>query len=255
MQREQFVAHRGWQKHYPENTLIGFEEAIKAGATNIELDVQLSADARPYCFHDAKLQRMCKAPGNIWDYTAADLAGLFASESGRLGSRFKNIPLCPLIDIVDLLQRHPHVTAYIEIKEESVRHFGRERVLKEVTNCLQDTASQCALISFDLDILLLAKHLGWQKLLPVFDKWPDWQHATLKSLDAKAAFIDTQAIPPDATLEELATALVVYEVGNAQQAKYWFSRGVSAVETYAIGELLQDFGLAQASTPLPSHCE
>lgn len=249
MQRNQFVAHRGWQKHYPENTLIGFEEAIKVGATNIELDVQLNADARPYCFHDATLLRMCKAPGNIWDYTNAELSELFASESGRLGDDYNTEPLCPLSDVVDLLQRHPHVTAYIEIKAESIHHFGREVVLKRITDCLQDTAKQCAVISFDLDILLLAKRQGWQLLLPVFDKWPDWQQEKLRELDAKTAFIDAKAIPDDTALEEQETALVIYEVGNAQQARYWLSRGAHAVETYAIGELLRDFGLARAGVP------
>ena len=40
------IAHRGYPAHYPENTLIGLEAAIKAGAERIEFDIQLSADSR-----------------------------------------------------------------------------------------------------------------------------------------------------------------------------------------------------------------
>ena len=38
------IAHRGYRKKYPENTLAAFEAAVKAGAPMIELDVMVSRD-------------------------------------------------------------------------------------------------------------------------------------------------------------------------------------------------------------------
>ena len=47
MRIPELVAHRGYPQHYPENTLIGIEAAITAGARFIDVDVQLSADRVP----------------------------------------------------------------------------------------------------------------------------------------------------------------------------------------------------------------
>lgn len=41
MLTDRLVAHRGYQKRYPENTLLGFTKAIEAGAHYIETDIYL----------------------------------------------------------------------------------------------------------------------------------------------------------------------------------------------------------------------
>lgn len=38
------IAHRGYSKLYPENTMLAFKEAAKFDITGIEMDVQLSKD-------------------------------------------------------------------------------------------------------------------------------------------------------------------------------------------------------------------
>ena len=58
------IAHRGFSEHYPENTILAFNEAIKAGAWMFETDIRLSADDVPMIFHDSSLKRVCgKAEG------------------------------------------------------------------------------------------------------------------------------------------------------------------------------------------------
>ena len=47
MNADVLIAHRGWQRRYPENTLAAIEGAITAGALHIEIDVQLSRDGVP----------------------------------------------------------------------------------------------------------------------------------------------------------------------------------------------------------------
>ncbi len=51
------VAHRGFQKKYPENTLVAFQAAMDAGVPMIELDVTLCRDRKPVVIHDATLER------------------------------------------------------------------------------------------------------------------------------------------------------------------------------------------------------
>jgi glycerophosphoryl diester phosphodiesterase len=44
--------HRGWRGLYPENTVVGFCEAIKLGVDVLEMDVVLSADQQLVVSHD-----------------------------------------------------------------------------------------------------------------------------------------------------------------------------------------------------------
>lgn len=243
MLAKNFVAHRGWRQHYPENTLIALRQAILTGAANIELDVQLSADGEPFVFHDASLDRLCQQEGMIWDFDACTLASFSASEAIRFGDRFMGNPLCHLRDLVSLLHEFPAVTAYVELKGESLHHFGEATMLEAVCSTLAEVADRCVLISFELEALIMARQSGWQRVGAVFDYWPDWQLASLSKMAAEVVFCDRNCIPLDADLRSVPWPIVVYEIGSRLQAEHWFQRGAAAVETYLIGELLQEFNL------------
>ena len=249
MQAINFVAHRGWRQHYPENTLIAFQQALAAGAVNIELDIQLSADGVPFVFHDPNLERMCGCKGVIWDFSADELLALKAAEAGRLGDKFADNPMCRLSDIVDLLKAHPGANAYVEIKVESLSHFGTSKVVDAIIDTLKPVADRCILISFELESLVYAKQHGWQRFAAVFDQWPDWQQSLIAELNPEVIFCDKHCVPPQAELRSLPWPLLVYEIGTLQEAKDWFARGTVAVETFLVGEMLRDFNLI---TELPT---
>ncbi len=67
------VAHRGYSGRYPENTMIAFEQAVLAGADEIELDVQLTKDGEVVIIHDEKIDRTTDGTGLVWDYTLKEL--------------------------------------------------------------------------------------------------------------------------------------------------------------------------------------
>ena len=240
MQVDNFVAHRGWRQHYPENTLRALREAIAAGAVNIELDVQLSADGEAFIFHDPTLARLCDREGLIWDYPAASLVTFSAHEPCRLGEQFSGTPLSPLRELAPLLQVHPNVDAYVELKGESLMQFGSAAMLEATFNALTGIESRCVLISFELGALLDAKARGWQRCGAVFDYWPDWQLASLAELAPEVVFIDRHCIPVEADLRQLPFPLVVYEVGSLLEAQDWLARGAAGIETFLIGELLKE---------------
>ncbi len=50
------IAHRGFHKAFPDNTLEAFEAAIQLGVNGIEFDVQETADNGFVVFHDDKLE-------------------------------------------------------------------------------------------------------------------------------------------------------------------------------------------------------
>ncbi|KOY17958.1 glycerophosphodiester phosphodiesterase [Paenibacillus xylanivorans] len=72
----QAVAHRGYPKKYPENTMSSFLKAVELGFTHLELDVHLSKDGIPVVIHDHTLDRMTNGTGRVVDYTASELQSL-----------------------------------------------------------------------------------------------------------------------------------------------------------------------------------
>lgn len=82
--KEVYYAHRGLHDNSsqaPENSMPAFRKAVKAGY-GIELDVQLTKDRVPVVFHDFTLERACKDPKKVYEYTYEELQkfSLFDSE-------------------------------------------------------------------------------------------------------------------------------------------------------------------------------
>ena len=149
---EQFVAHRGYQKAFPENTLLALEEAIKAGAKYLELDVQLSADGVAFIHHDVSLQRMCNVDGQIHAWQSKDLLALNAYEPERFGEQFIDQPLSPLGDLVGLLKKYPDVQCYVEIKDHNRNYFSCDEILASVKRALAD-AFEHVRLAFDTNLV------------------------------------------------------------------------------------------------------
>jgi glycerophosphoryl diester phosphodiesterase len=69
-------AHRGLSQHregVDENSLVAFEEAIRAGATHIESDVHATSDGVAVLFHDSDLTRVAGKSIEISSLSYAEL--------------------------------------------------------------------------------------------------------------------------------------------------------------------------------------
>lgn len=67
------IAHRGWSKRFPENSIPAFAAAIVAGADEIEFDVRVSKDGVPFVIHDATIDRTTDGSGKVSELTALEL--------------------------------------------------------------------------------------------------------------------------------------------------------------------------------------
>jgi glycerophosphoryl diester phosphodiesterase len=67
------IAHRGASAQAPENTLPAFQLALDAGAFEVELDVQLSADDVVVMFHDRTLDEKTNLTGRVREHRAAQV--------------------------------------------------------------------------------------------------------------------------------------------------------------------------------------
>jgi glycerophosphoryl diester phosphodiesterase len=65
--------HRGARAHAPENTLAGFELALKLGATGLESDVWVTADGIPVLDHDGVVRRSLGRTRQIGEVSRAAL--------------------------------------------------------------------------------------------------------------------------------------------------------------------------------------
>lgn len=235
---EQLIAHRGWQRRYPENTLVGIEAAIAAGARHVELDLQLTADHIAVLFHDPTLKRLCDAKGAIVEKRFDELAQYSAHEPGRFRDQFLGTPISPLTDLLPIIGRHPEVSFYIEIKSESLNHFGQEIVQHAVLPHLQSAGQHCYVISFDLEILGRARAAGWPLVAPVLTGLDQLNTDVLRQLHPDMVFCNYKLLEQDTieTLFEYPAA--VYEIDRYEDARQWLARGARLVETFAIGELI-----------------
>lgn len=236
--RERLVAHRGFQKKYPENTLLAYQQAIAAGALSIETDVLLSADKLPVLYHDPTLKRVSGRRGRVKDLTLDELIRIPAYEPRRLGQQFQNQCITPLRDLVELLKVHPQVTAYIEVKKEALSIVSASEAYAVISNCLEPIVNQCFIISFEHDFIAFVHSHGRIRCGVVIKRWRDLQSATVQAIKPDTVFINYRKIPAKANLNKFNFELVVYEIDEPALAKSWLAKGASKVESFDIGGLI-----------------
>ena len=242
----QLVGHRGYPRHYPENTLIGIEAAVAAGARFVEVDVQISRDRVPVLFHDRGLKRLCGVDGRIQDYRYDELWAFHASEPGKFGDRFNHVHITRLAELGHFLQRHRDVTAFIELKRSSLEHFGVDTMLGLVRRALKPVLKQCVLISYALEALLTARHNGWRQIGVVIDHWKERQQEIVAAIQPQFLFCDVNDLPPAGELRIQGKKLVIFEVAEPRVALDLAKRGVDFIETFAVGEMLQELARLDA---------
>lgn len=115
------IAHRGFSGSYPENSMLAFDEAMKAGADGFECDLRLTADGRVVVFHDDDLKRLCGQRGSIEKMNWEDVQKL------RI---FKKEPI-PSLE--ELLTTFLTTTINLEIKHSTRDAVVVEHVLRVVT--------------------------------------------------------------------------------------------------------------------------
>ncbi|MCI8624236.1 MAG: glycerophosphodiester phosphodiesterase [Provencibacterium sp.] len=86
------IAHRGFSGRYPENTMLAFTEAEKAGCDGIELDVHLTRDGIPVVIHDEDIRRTTDGSGPVGSFTAGELRAFNAAAAWKGEHPAQTIP-------------------------------------------------------------------------------------------------------------------------------------------------------------------
>ena len=238
------IAHRGYALRYPENTLESFTAAIAAGARYIEFDIQLTADGIPVVMHDADFWRTARVDKSVMDLTLDQVKDIWVTETERFGPEFRDVVVPTLAQTVALIQKHPALTAFVEIKVESVRRFGTDHVVERVMDAIEPALSQCAVISFDPENIKNARRRGASAIGWVLPEWSPAARELALQMLPEYLFCNYRMIPDDDELWRGSWSWALYEIVEPELALELAARGARFIETMAIGEMLADPRLA-----------
>lgn len=233
------VAHRGQMEHYPENTLVGLEAALQCGAGYIEFDVQATADGELVVFHDTELERTTGIKGHIFETNLKDLQNIRAHEPQRFSLAFFKQHIPQLSEVVQLLQRYPKATAFVEIKEETLDHFGIETIIPQLLRELDIVQQQCIIISFLPDAVRYLKNhssvpTGW--VLHSYDK--DSQQMA-EQLKPDYLIINHRKMPVNEEPWPGHWHWMVYDVTDPELALHYASFNIPLIESRNICSMLE----------------
>ena len=80
----QLVAHRGYSKKYPENTLSAFRATKELNADGIELDVHLTNDGNLVVHHDYYFGKPDNGEGQIFQKDLAYIQELTIGDNEKI---------------------------------------------------------------------------------------------------------------------------------------------------------------------------
>jgi len=235
------IAHRGYAKKYPENTLLSLNQAFKAGVEHVEFDIQFTADGIPVLFHDSLLKRTTGSDGNVLDLNYCEIMKYQACETARFGTAFANtgVGIPSLSDAIYLLKNWPKSHAFVEIKTESIEKLGIEKIIKTMIRIIQPALSQCTLISYNPLAVRCARAMGAESIGWIMPDWDKASQSQATELAPDYLFCNHKKIP----MGEIALwpgpwKWALYEVEHPEVASELHHMGASFIETMNVGKLI-----------------
>jgi glycerophosphoryl diester phosphodiesterase len=150
--RPVIIAHRGYRKRFPENTLAAFTAAFDTGAPMVEFDVTLTRDRRAVVLHDDALERTTDGRGRVRELSLEELKRLDAGS--WFDARFAGERLPTLEEVLDLCAARG--MANIEIKTgafEGERRADAIETQVAAATAARQMGDRVLVSSFDVRIL------------------------------------------------------------------------------------------------------
>lgn len=117
------IAHRGFSRKYPENTMLAFRKAVEAHCDAIELDVQMSRDGELMIFHDEELNRTTDGTGFLKDYSRSELLTL---DAGKLFLTREEVTRIPTLEEYLTFISETNIETVIELKNSVIYYPDME---------------------------------------------------------------------------------------------------------------------------------
>jgi len=144
------IAHRGAPRRYPENTLAGFDRALRFDCDGIEFDVQMSRDGVPVVFHDRTLARAGGGRRRVHQLDLLELKRLDAGARFPGARRRHRIPT--LDEVLDRLDGRTRLLVEIKTREGGAAADRHRELATKVARRVA-RAAQVWVLSFDALVL------------------------------------------------------------------------------------------------------
>lgn len=222
------VAHRGFASKYLENTITALDEAVKVGAEMVEFDVQLTKDGVPIMIHDDNFKRTTGLDLSVFEINKKDLQNHVALKS-----------VSSVEEVMVWLQANPKVTAFVEIKQQSILFHGLEKCMKALKEVCESAIAQCVLISFNPFAVEAAIKTGFRQTGWVVISYDVAGEKIARNINPNYLFADTEILPEGkGKLWEGHWDWVIYEVVSKDVARKLHPRGVNIIETKEVEQML-----------------
>ncbi len=243
------IAHRGYAKRFPENTLIAIEAALEAGAHHVEFDIQFTGDGVPIVLHDANLKRTTGTNKRINKIESEQLSGIRVNEALSHPRKFADVGVPSLKSVVTLFEKWPQARAFVDIKQESIDAFGIEKIIKTLAKVCTPIIDRCILIAHDDLALRCGRAMGFEKIGWIFKKYNDESMSIAARLNPDYLFYNYQKLPKKTTeLWRGPWKWAFYEVDQPKVAFELAKLGAQYVETMAVAEMLKNPELRDRSS-------
>ncbi|MBW8771232.1 MAG: hypothetical protein JF589_15870 [Gemmatimonadetes bacterium] len=189
--RFRIIAHRGFMRRFPENTIVAVRSAFDQGADAVEVDIRLSADGVPMVMHDETVERTTNGTGTFSKLTEAQLVSLNACV------RWVAVPPCSVPHMADVLREAQgrggvllHLYGYYSMND-------LEKLLVMVHEAGMDRDAM--FISFDYSVLMAIRQLdavvglGYLTTHPPDPKFIDALGRMAPIVELQAALADSAA--------------------------------------------------------------
>jgi glycerophosphoryl diester phosphodiesterase len=220
--------------------LESVQAAFAAGAQFVEIDVQLTRDLVPVLLHDPDLRRTGDSDASIFTMKAAQAIMQEVNERGRLGAAFAGVRIPLLADVLSLTCQAPDRGLFVEIKTESLEHFGAAQTVDAVADVMNGRVGQVVFISYDLAALLYARETTGVRIGWVLHRYDEFSCREVVRVAPEFLICNHQKLPPaPALLWKGPWAWVCYEVADPALAHELLGRGVALVETMEVERILR----------------
>ncbi len=239
MDAKNLIAHRGDNTNYPENSYAGIESALRAGALFIEFDVQMNADKSLVIIHDTDFKRTANNPSYLFEIGDTKMRTISVHEPSNFGELHYPTHVSFLSEILELFTRYPKAQALVEIKRESIWHWGLDVVMKKVMKEIKGYESQSIIISFGLEVLKYTKKHSKLRTGFIFYDYETSNYDIAKKLKPEY-MIYSHIMTPNTKLWKGKWKWVTYSINNIADATKMLKRDdVDFIETDDIILLLE----------------
>ncbi|NOY30154.1 MAG: hypothetical protein GXP28_08240 [Planctomycetes bacterium] len=203
----QIMAHRGDARHFPENSLPALARAMEVGIRHVECDIQINASGSPVMLHDADLQRTHGKKLTVFEHTDGQSPALLL-----------------LPEVLELADRHPEVTLYLEVKHDSIDHWGEDFVLEKTLPFL-GKRQRHVVFARSMSFLEKIRHAGMPRVGVILREWSEDIRQRVTQFGPDFLVIDFCLVPEGEDLWPGPWQWAVYEIGDTAGTLAWGKRG------------------------------